>query len=197
MNVYYSAMRVKDEIKQQALFEATIKVVNEIGFASSSVSKIAKEAGISPATIYVYYENKEDLLISTYVDIKKSLGAALLTDLDESAPVRDIFKQVWYNGFQYISEHQNLIQFKDQFANSPYLDRVNKDEIEETYEPLTRVFRRGIEQKILKDVSFELFTAFVFQPVMILANSKQCPGFRVGPESIDQAFEMAWDAIKL
>jgi len=42
-------VRAKDEIKQEALFEATIKVVNQIGFASSSVSKIAREAGISPA----------------------------------------------------------------------------------------------------------------------------------------------------
>ena len=56
-------MRTKDGIKQEALFEATVKLVNEIGFASSSVSKIAKQAGISPATIYIYYKNKEDLLV--------------------------------------------------------------------------------------------------------------------------------------
>ena len=77
-------MRVKDEIKQDALFEATIKVVNEIGFASSSVSKIAREAGISPATIYIYHKNKEDLLISTYVEVKKKLGQALLKGFDPS-----------------------------------------------------------------------------------------------------------------
>ena len=94
-------MRVKDEIKQEALFEATIKVVNQIGFASSSVSKIAKEAGVSPATIYIYHKNKEDLLISSYVEIKKKLGQALLpldplgaqrqgidTDLIEPTPRR-------------------------------------------------------------------------------------------------------------
>ena len=67
-------MRVKDDIKQDALFEATVKLVNEIGFAASSVSKIAKEAGVSPATLYVYYKNKEDLLVSTYIEIKKIWG---------------------------------------------------------------------------------------------------------------------------
>ena len=69
-------MRVKDDEKQEALFEATVKLVNEIGFVSSSVSKIAKEANVSPATIYVYYKNKEDLLVSTYIAIKLDLSTA-------------------------------------------------------------------------------------------------------------------------
>ena len=33
----------------------------EIGFANISMSKIAKATGLSAATLYVYYENKEDM----------------------------------------------------------------------------------------------------------------------------------------
>lgn len=62
-------MRNKDELKQEAIIQATIKLVNKIGFVSSSVAKISKEANVSPATIYIYYKNKEDLLVSTYVEI--------------------------------------------------------------------------------------------------------------------------------
>ncbi|MCK4754383.1 MAG: helix-turn-helix transcriptional regulator, partial [Calditrichia bacterium] len=69
-------MRVKDEFKQDALFNATVKLVNEIGFVAASVSKIAKEANVSPATIYIYYKNKDDLLVSTYIEIKKKIGMA-------------------------------------------------------------------------------------------------------------------------
>ena len=83
-------MRTKDDLKEAALFEATVKLVNEIGFAASSVSKIAKEAGVSPATIYVYYKNKEDLLVSTYIEIKQNLVKALLKDFNEQLPIRDI-----------------------------------------------------------------------------------------------------------
>ena len=89
MFVYYRTVRVKDEIKQQAIIDATIELVNEIGFVSSSVSKIAKKAGVSPATIYIYYENKEDLIVSTYMDIKTFLGAAVMEKFDPSLPVRD------------------------------------------------------------------------------------------------------------
>jgi AcrR family transcriptional regulator len=84
MFIYFNFVRIKDDIKQEALFEATVKLVNKIGFAASSVSKIAKEACVSPATIYVYHKNKEDLLVSTYIQIKKNIGSAIHEDFDDS-----------------------------------------------------------------------------------------------------------------
>ena len=96
-------MRTRDDEKQEALFEATVKLVNEIGFVSSSVSKIAKEAGVSPATIYVYYKNKEDLLVSTYIDIKLHISRAILKNFDDTLPIRDILKGVWFSMFEYLS----------------------------------------------------------------------------------------------
>ena len=74
-------MRIKDINKQEAIISATVELVNEIGFVSSSVSKIAKKANVSPATIYIYYKNKEDLLISTYVEIKKKMSLAIFKNL--------------------------------------------------------------------------------------------------------------------
>ena len=103
MIVYFRIMRTRDDEKKAALFEATVKLVNEIGFVSSSVSKIAKEAGVSPATLYVYYKNKEDLLVSTYVDIKMNMSRALLEDFDESLPIRDILRHVWFKMFEFIA----------------------------------------------------------------------------------------------
>ena len=190
-------MRVKDEIKQEALFEATIKLVNEIGFASSSVSKIAKEAGISPATIYIYHKNKEDLLTSTYVEIKRNLGQALLVGFDENQPIRDIFKRVWNNGFDYVAKHRADLSFAEQFSNSPYSDLVDKSEIDKFFEPIIEVYRRGVEQKIIKDVDFQLSTVFFYYPIMILSNDRFCARFEMNSENIEKAFDMAWDAIKL
>jgi hypothetical protein len=42
--VYYRNMRTKDDSKKEAIFEATIGLLNEIGFANISMSKIAKSA---------------------------------------------------------------------------------------------------------------------------------------------------------
>ncbi len=190
-------MRVKDELKQNALFKATVKLVNEIGFVAGSVSKIAKEASVSPATIYVYYENKEDLLVSTYVNIKQSISQAILKDFDDSLPIRDILKKLWLNMFNYISSHPDHLQFSEQFSNSPYSTLVNKQEVEKYFEPIINVLRRGIEQKIIKDVCYDILATFIFYPIFTLSNQRICTTFIKNEENIETAFTLAWDAIKL
>lgn len=190
-------MRMKDDKKQEALLLATMKLVNEIGFAASSVAKIAKVAGVSPATLYVYFKNKEDLLVSTYVEIKLGMGGALVEGLDEEAPIYDILRRVWCNTFNYASRHQDEFRYAEQFANSPFIALVNMVEIEESFAPLLRVVERGMEQKVLKRVSHEVFAAFMFQPVMVLANPCRCKGFESSEANVEAAFKMAWDAVKL
>ena len=197
MIVYFRAMRVKDDVKEAALFEATVKLVNEIGFASSSVSKIAREASVSPATIYVYYKNKEDLLVSTYIQIKLDLSKALLRNFNDQLPIRDILRKVWFNMFEYISNNLEYYKFCEQFSNSPYSSLVNREEVEQYFVPLIKVLQTGIEQKIIKNVNFDILTAFMFHPITVLANPSLCQNFELNAENIEIAFTLAWDAIKL
>ena len=197
MIVYFIAMRTKDDEKEAALIEATVKLVNQIGFASSSVSKIAREAGVSPATIYVYYKNKEDLLVSTYIGIKLDLSKALLQDFNDQLPIRDILKNVWFKMFEYISQNLEYYKFVEQFSSSPYSTLVNKQEVEQYFVPLVSVLKTGIEQKIIKNVSFDILTAFMYHPITVLANPSLCQDFEPHAENIETAFTLAWDAIKL
>ncbi len=197
MIVYFKVMRTKDYEKKAALFESTVKLVNKIGFASSSVSKIAKEASVSPATIYVYYKNKEDLLVSTYIEIKLNLSKALLSGFNDKLPIRDILKNVWFNMFEYISNNLEYYKFSEQFSNSPYSSLVNKKEVEQYFEPLIKVLQRGIEQKIIKNVNLDILVTFMFYPITVLANPSLCQDFELNEENIEIAFTLAWDAIKL
>jgi AcrR family transcriptional regulator len=190
-------MRTRDDKKQEALLLATIRVVNEIGFAASSVAKIAKMAGVSPATLYIYFKNKDDLLVSTYLDIKQGMGAAMLEGFDETLPVHDIFHRVWHNTFIYVSDNQEEFRYAEQFSNSPYSEQVDMLRVQETFEPLLRVVQRGIDEKIIKDVSMDVLGAFLIHPILVLANPNHCKTFEVTDESVEQAFRMAWDALRL
>jgi len=196
MIIYYSAMRIKDESKKDAIIKAVVELVNRIGFVSASVAKIAKAADVSPATIYIYYKNKEDLLVSTYMEIKEKLSTFMLADLDESQPIRDIVRQVWFNSFRFITQNREYFYFTEQFSYSPYSSLVDKKEAEKHFAPIFNVLQRGIEQKIIKDVPFEVLTVFMFYPVMLLSNPRVCTDFVVSEKNIDTAFTMAWDAVK-
>ena len=190
-------MRTRDNQKEAALFEATVKLVNDIGFASSSVSKIAREAGVSPATIYVYHKNKEDLLVSTYVAIKLDLSKALLRDFNDRLPIRDILRNVWFNMFEYVSNNLKYYKFIEQFSSSPYSSLINRQEVEQYFVPLVNILQTGIEQKIIKNVNFDILTAFMYYPITVLANPGLCQDFELNQENIETAFTLAWDAIKL
>lgn len=180
-----------------ALFEATVKLVNEMGFVAASVSKIAKEANVSPATLYVYHENKEALLVATYIEIKKSTSRAILNNFDDRLPIRDILLHVWLAMSAYISKNPEYLKFTEQFAHSPYNDLVNREMVEQYLTPLIEVLQRGVAQKIIKNVEPDILAAFIFYPIMALSSPSKCACFEITPDSIETAFNMAWDAIKL
>lgn len=196
-HLFFGSMRIKDEFKQEAVIKATIKLVNEIGFAASSVSKIAKEASVSPATIYIYYKNKEDLLVSTYVEIKKKIGQVALKNFNNELPIRDILKMVWFNLFKYLQKNTDMFQFTEQFSNSPYTDLVKSEDVEKHFEPLFSILQKGIDQKIIKNVHIDILAAFIFFPIITLSNNKLCKSFRNTDRAIEEVFTLAWDAIKL
>lgn len=52
--------------KYQQIIEAAVKVIAENGYHASQVSRIAKEAGVADGTIYLYFKNKEDVLVSVF-----------------------------------------------------------------------------------------------------------------------------------
>lgn len=65
-NIEVTVMTSKKEKKFDIILDAALKVIAENGFHGSQVSKIAKEAGVADGTIYLYFKNKEDILISLF-----------------------------------------------------------------------------------------------------------------------------------
>ena len=49
--------------KYHLILEAAVKVFARQGFYQSTVAQIAKEAGVADGTIYLYFKNKDDILV--------------------------------------------------------------------------------------------------------------------------------------
>ena len=52
--------------KYYLILEAAVKVFAEQGFFQSTVAQVAKRAGVADGTIYLYFKNKDDILIQFY-----------------------------------------------------------------------------------------------------------------------------------
>ncbi len=56
----------KDIDKRRDILQAAMRVFARSGFFNSKVSDVAKQAGVADGTIYLYFRNKDDLLISLF-----------------------------------------------------------------------------------------------------------------------------------
>ncbi|MBE0602424.1 MAG: TetR/AcrR family transcriptional regulator [Deltaproteobacteria bacterium] len=69
--------------KRNRILQAAIEVFSRKGFFNSKVSEIARASGVADGTIYLYFKNKDDLLISLFeekmveivVDVRKRIQA--------------------------------------------------------------------------------------------------------------------------
>jgi len=52
--------------KRNRILRAAIKIFSQKGFFNSKVSEIARASGVADGTIYLYFKNKDDLLISLF-----------------------------------------------------------------------------------------------------------------------------------
>ena len=59
-------LETKINPKYKQIIDAAVIVIAENGYHQAQVSKIAKQAGVADGTIYLYFKNKEDILISVF-----------------------------------------------------------------------------------------------------------------------------------
>ena len=55
-------MRTRDTNKEEIVKQKTIEMIVKNGIEGFAMNRLAKECGISVATLYIYYTDKEDLI---------------------------------------------------------------------------------------------------------------------------------------
>ena len=87
-----AAARPSRADKRALITDAAVEVFAEKGFHLARVSDIAKRAGVADGTIYLYFKNKEDLLLTIFEEkmdlLLSSLGEVLEGIDDPLARVR-------------------------------------------------------------------------------------------------------------
>jgi len=125
-------MRIKEGNKEKDIIEAAIKVFAENGYFKSKISKIADVAGVATGSIYVYYENKEDILLKIFEQLwgKIYLEAQLIKNKNNSSPLEKLeslidmafgtFMENTALAIVYVNEQSNLIQYSPQKFTDNY-----------------------------------------------------------------------------
>jgi AcrR family transcriptional regulator len=185
-------MRKKDDEKQRNIKEAVIKLILKEGFHGTSISKIAREAGVSPATVYIYYENKEVMLQDIYMEYSEDIFEYLLSKINNCTNGRELVEILVTEYYLYIRDNSEIFHFVDQFASCPALSNQcsSRRGIRIFNDFLDTMKRKGI----FKNFRNDNLMAILFYPVKSIAIN-ECIDEEEKPELLDELISIIEEAL--
>lgn len=167
-------MRPKNIAKEEAIKRIALEIIAEEGLENLSMQKLAKEAGISPRTIYLKYANKEDLLIRLFIEeVLAAYEAAVLKGFDAEMDFAAGVGIIWKNGFDYLTQNRTSFALIQHGKASPLLNKAyqaNNIRQGQFFAPVHRFLERHTAAGAIRALPFEVQRALLFAPLMDLVN---------------------------
>jgi TetR/AcrR family fatty acid metabolism transcriptional regulator len=69
--------------KYHRILDAAVKVFARQGFHQSTIAQVAKEAGVADGTIYLYFKNKDDILVHFFSNRTKQVFKGFQAEVDK------------------------------------------------------------------------------------------------------------------
>lgn len=138
--------------KHDRILDAAIEVFAEKGFHSARISDIAKRAGVADGTIYLYFRNKDDVLLSIFEEKMGVLIAGVHAALDGiDDPMERVRAFARYH-FKQVEEHRALaevLQIELRLSNK-FLKEYRPEKLWEYLGIFATILREGQERGVIR-----------------------------------------------
>ncbi len=163
----------RKDARPQEILSAALDLFVERGFAATRLDDVAKQAGLSKGTLYLYFASKEELFKAVVREnIVPTLDAAEATVAHFEGSSADLFRLLIANWWQHIGESKASGISKlmmAEAANFPDLARFYHEEVILRSDTLmTSVIQRGIERKEFKVINDLNTIRVLVAPILML-----------------------------
>ena len=163
----------RKEARPQELLAAALDLFVERGFAVTRLEDVAKRAGVSKGTLYLYFANKEELFKAVVREnMLPVLGEAeTMIDTFEGNSI-DLFRDIMLGWWERVGETTlsgitKLILAES--GNFPELAKFYYDEvISRGNAMIGRLLQRGVERGEFRELDIPLLTKVIAAPVIML-----------------------------
>jgi AcrR family transcriptional regulator len=111
----------KKHLKRTAIADQALELFARHGFDETTVSEVAAQAGVSPATVARYFPTKESMLFAQRDERVAALRAAILDRPAREAPLRAVIEAIAAQPAMDESSHVRLLQARQAIARSSVL----------------------------------------------------------------------------
>ena len=189
-------MRIKDETKRLAIINTTIDVVFKEGFAGVKMASLAKNVGISVSTLYVYFKNKEDLLVTIAIELFQRETLRTKQEIDKTLPFKLKLKAMWLYWVNFSINYSKEMNFIMRIKQSPYYEKIPKAIIDTKQRLGKDLFDKGKTEGLLKNIDNDILEsvmgALLMETVTLILKEK----IKLTKKDTDLMFSIAWDSIK-
>lgn len=156
-------------IHRERIAAAAEKLFADKGIAATSMDEIAKEAGYSKATLYVYFQNKEEIVGILTLESMKKLHAYFAEALHSTGTTREKYDAICQALLRYSEEFPfyfktvlDGINIDMEHSKCPEEDHETFRIGEEINHLLLQFFNEGVEKNIFRNDLAPLPTLFSF-----------------------------------
>jgi len=195
-------MRARDEHKEAIVKEKALEMLVIQGFDGFSMQKLAKAASVSPATLYIYYKDKDDLIVRLGIDEGRKMTDATFFKFDPSMSFDQGMRVQWKNRSSYWLQNPISARYVEQIKHSPYREKVVETMSAEFKEVMGQFVRNAVINKELVQVSIETYWTIAFAPLYNLLRFHQegksmgNRDFTFNEEVMNETLELVLKALK-
>jgi TetR/AcrR family fatty acid metabolism transcriptional regulator len=144
---------MKSEDKHRKIIQAAIKVFARKGFYNARVSEIAREANVADGTIYLYFKNKDDILISLFEEEMIKIIKNMKDDLAKQKDPIDKIRKFAINHLSLMTRNQDLAEVLqvELRQSSKFMRDYVKDHYMEFLNIFASIIKEGQEQGIFRE----------------------------------------------
>jgi TetR/AcrR family fatty acid metabolism transcriptional regulator len=158
-------MRPKAPDKRRRILDSAVKVFAREGFFKAKVSRIAQDAGLAPGTVYLYFKNKEDVLISIFDVRMDNIVSGFRSTIMEKQDARsrlECLVRMHLTGFQ--KDPDMAACFQVELRQSSRFMRQNvKSGLQQYLDLIGEIVEHGRRERAFRaDLSVRLVTHLIF-----------------------------------
>lgn len=146
-------MADKSRPKYMKIIEAAVAVIAEKGFHQAQVSKIAKRAGVADGTIYIYFKNKEDILVSLFSEKMGDFVEKIQSEIKDQSTSREKMSTLVHTHFSQLADDKNMAivtQLELRQSNKSIRSRIN-DTLKNYTSVIDTLIEEGKSEGVFRD----------------------------------------------
>jgi len=153
---------------EDRILDATIKLLDKVGWKGATTKRIAAEAGVNEVTLFRKFKSKELLLKAAK---KRSANKfleelELLFTIDDNGDIRTYLTTIWQNASEMINKRINLIRISmEEVRGIPFEEKVLPKISKMIIDHLANYFRKQIKNGLIRNINPELAALNIFSIV--------------------------------